>query len=220
MLGRVALVTEGEEVRHTLDLLTALRKEAFDKHYEPLTEYLKHDSIYVACLRGHAHLEAMVQELLERNIENLKPIKDYLEKQAFSNAVMWAEALGELPPELAKAIRRFSKLRNSVAHSFENKLTEDDVTKMVGELGDSEIIKFIRYAEVEVFKRDESIADHHLLRAVIYILCMKTMHHVGRIPRYIERSEAGAKGLQTWLAQWLTNLNQAHNTADDDKVYD
>lgn len=68
-----------------------------------------------ATIRGMAHIEAQLLELVRRNLERPSLIK--VNDFSLDERILWARALGEIGDKTASAIRALARIRNKLAHN-------------------------------------------------------------------------------------------------------
>jgi hypothetical protein len=79
-----------------------------------------------ATIRGMAHLESLLFELILRNLERPELIDPFM---SLSGRIIWALALGEIGDKTADALRRLAKIRNELAHTHIVVFADDELIK-------------------------------------------------------------------------------------------
>lgn len=80
-----------------------------------------------AVIRGMAHLEAQLLQLVFRNLEHTKPIN--VNAFSLTQRIKWALALGEIGQKTAKALCGLAPIRNRLAHNHTVVFADNELIK-------------------------------------------------------------------------------------------
>lgn len=80
-----------------------------------------------ATSRGVAYLEDLMMELIQRNLEYPELIKSGA--LSFDAKVRWANALGEIGPKTAVALRSLGRIRNKLTHTHTEVLADEELVE-------------------------------------------------------------------------------------------
>ena len=79
-------------------------------------DVLVRDELLSYVLRVHLHIERWLQEIIRHSLAKPEVLLDRSRPPKFSQLVTFCEALGAIPSDLARVIRKVNDLRNDYAH--------------------------------------------------------------------------------------------------------
>lgn len=159
------------ELLSTSDESIQKRHETFSFDYEEFTKRLQIGDYWQKLIQAHLYFEHVIAQILSEGL--VKPEAISLSRMGFSQRLDLIEALGLLPDELVKPIRKMSKLRNKVAHNLTFEITDSDVR----DLENCTPLRLRDAIRATVGRKSGPLELHELLSVILLQIDIMRQHH-------------------------------------------